>query len=117
MFDAWFIHACTISRNAATETDDYRADLKGFAVVATGVPCRMKISQMRNLVPDLGEGPVLTRYQCYLAAGTDVQPGDQVGTVVDEEGESIAGVYKVESVFKRRARTVRHVTVELSRMR
>lgn len=117
MFNVWFIHRCTIERNQSDVDDDYRSTTQDWRPVASATPCRMKITQVRNPLPDLGEGPMIPRYQCFVGPGVDVRDGDRVVSVVDEEGNDIEGVFKVEARLARRAMAVRHITLELSRVR
>jgi len=117
MFDAWFVHTCTIERNQSDVDDDYRATMQGWQPVASSVPCRLKITLVRNALPYLGEGAMIPRYQCFVAPGTDVRNNDRIVDVVDEAGDSIEGVYKIEAKLPRRSMTVRHITLELSKVR
>lgn len=117
MIDSWLIHTCTIQRDQSVVDDDYRADVPDYADHKTGVKCRLVVKSKRSLLPELGERPVITTYKLLLPAGTDVEASDQITNVVDEEGDAISGTFSIAAgPHKRRARAVRHISLELEKI-
>jgi hypothetical protein len=62
------------------------------------------------------ERPVVTVDLLLVPAGTDVQQGDRVVTIVDETGATEAGVFKIKQVIVRRGRAVRHISLVLEKV-
>lgn len=112
--DAWLIHTCTIERSLTYAEDDYNAALGEFGARASGVRCRMVV-KMVQMPLGLGENPVIPSYRLFLPAGTDINEGDRVVDVLDEQGESLGTAWDVQQVLVRRSRYVKHITAHVER--
>lgn len=116
--DSHLIHTCSIERSRST-TDSYKAEQllwpPDIPPHLVEVPCRLVIKEQRVGDSAFAERPVITTYRLLLAAGVDVRQRDRITTIRDEEGLVDAGPFRVEEVMKRRARTVRHISLLLER--
>lgn len=114
--DSWLIHTCTIERDQTDFDDNYNADVADFMPSQSGVRCRMVVKMVRSpLGGGLGENPVLPSYRLFLPASVDIHEGDQVTTVLDEQGDAIGSVWDVDQVLVRRGQAKMHVTVHLEK--
>jgi hypothetical protein len=113
--DSQLIHTCTVQR-ATTTRDALNAEVRTWGTVATNVRCRLVIKTQRVGDSAFAERPVVTTHRLLVPAGrTDVQQGDRVITVVDEEGTVDSGPFAILEVMKRRGRAVKHISLLLER--
>lgn len=80
------------------------------------VRCRLVIKDQRVADTAFAERPIVTTYLLLLPAGTDVRQRDRIANITDAAGTVDAGPFRVEKVRKRRARAVRHISLELERL-
>lgn len=116
MIEAHFIHSCTIER-ATISLDDHGADVATWHAVVESVRCRLVVKDQRAGINELAERPIITTYRVLLPAYTTVQPGDRITNVYDERGVIDPGPYRIETILPRRARSQRHISVLLERVK
>lgn len=114
--DRHLIHRCDIERGRSIQ-DAYNHEVTTWHTHLTGVRCRLVAKAQRVADSVSGEFPVVNSYLLLLPTGTDVTIGDRVSNVVDEANETDTSSYRIESVLKRRARAVRHISVVLEKVR
>jgi hypothetical protein len=113
--DAHFIHRCEIQRGVS-QKDPYHNDAPPvWSTLASDVPCRLVLKAQRIFSTDTAQQVEITKYLLLLPAGTDITEDDRVVSLVDETGAT-DGPFGVLSVLPRRARAVRHISVELERI-
>lgn len=112
--DSHLLHTCSIQRATLTK-DALNAEVKTWVGFATAVRCRLVIRAQRVGDTAFAERPIVTTHRLLIPAGTNVQQGDRIVNVVDEEGTTDAGPFAILEVMKRRGRTVRHVSLLLER--
>jgi hypothetical protein len=112
--DSQLIHTCTMQR---ATTSQRRAQRRGedLGHVATNVRCRLVIKRpSASAIRPLPSGPS-SPASLLVPARTDVQQGDRMITVVDEEGTVDSGPFAILEVMKRRGRAVKHISLLLER--
>jgi hypothetical protein len=110
--DSHFIHRCDIQRGVS-QVDPYHNEAPPvWSALVSDVPCRLVMKAQRIFATDTAQQVEITKYLLLLPAGTDVTEDDCISELVDETGAT-TGTYKVLSVLPRRARSVRHISVEL----
>lgn len=114
--DAHMIHTCTIQRPSAS-LDSLGDDVPAWADLAVGERCRLVIKDQRVPASEMAERPVITTYTLFVGPRAGIRQGDRVVNVVYEDGTVEAGPFRADSILPRRARSVRHVTVRLERIK
>jgi hypothetical protein len=114
--DSHLIHTCAIKR-PRVERDSYNASKETLYSHLTDQVCRLVTKSERVPMGELAEKPVVTTYLLMLPAYTDVRPGDQIHSLVDEQGTAMAGTFRIDEVLPRRARAQRHISLRLERIR
>jgi hypothetical protein len=116
---AHLLDRCTI-RRPAPQPDGYGEDDSerggGWEPVAEDEPCRLVVTEQRVGEQPWAERPVLTTYRLLLRARADVRPGDRIESVVLADGTADGLTYRIESVLKRRARAMHHVSCRLEKV-
>lgn len=114
--DSHLIHRCDVARATEAE-DEYNETVRVFAPHLSSVACRLVEKQEREAPSEMAEGALITIYLLLLPAGTDITEDDQISSITFEDGTTDEHVYTVESIATRRARTARHVSAQLERVR
>lgn len=114
--DSHFIHTCDVLRGTATE-DEYNEPATVYGAHLEDVRCRLVEKSEREADSESASNPLITTYLLLLPAGTDVTEHDQITNIVYEDGTTDARTFTVEAVTSRRARTVRHMSLQLERIR
>ena len=113
--DAHLIHRCTVERGTL-RTDIYRTEQRVYAPHLTDVACRLVIRSQRQFGDVNAQFVVVTVYKLLVRPGVDIQEGDRIAGLVYEDGTLVRETFTVRAILPRRARTVRHVTLELERV-
>jgi hypothetical protein len=58
-----------------------------------------------------------TTYTLLLPSSADIQDKDRITRIVLEDGTENPGSFVVEAILPRRGKTVRHISVELKRIK
>lgn len=115
--DQHLIHLCDIER--PTETTDPLGNRQltwPDSPQQSDCHCRLVVKEEQIMTDNRAELARVTRYRMLLPPATDVQEGDRISNVRDENGDEIAGTWTVLAILPRRARVERHRTVELRRV-
>lgn len=122
--DSHLIHQCEIQRGRAT-TDSYGAERvrwpPDIPAHLTDVFCRLIIKDQRVGDGAFAERPIVTTYTLLVppqhqGKAIDIRQGDRAANIRDEEGMVEAGPFRIDSIKKRRARAVRHISLLLERV-
>jgi hypothetical protein len=113
--DSHLIHQCDIER-ATTVRNAYNKSKQNWAANVLDVRCRF-IEKAQRRTPDiLGEQPITTQYLLLVTPGTDVQAGDRAVNIRYEDGSIDAGPYRIDAIRRRRARSLRHLSLEMEKV-
>lgn len=112
---AHFIHTCDVQR-ATTTQDALKADVRTWATLTEGVRCRRVTKAQRVADSATGEYPIVTSDLLLLPAGTDIRVGDRIVNIVADSATD-PGPFRIEAVLHRRARSQRHISVQLEKVR
>jgi hypothetical protein len=110
------IHLCDIQRSTETQ-DEYNETERTYASHLSNVRFRLVEKTERETPSEFGEGALITVYLGLMAPGTDVDEDDRLVNIRFEDGTIDNHTYTVEHKLTRRARTVRHISLQLERVR
>lgn len=119
---AHLIHKCDIKRPSAPNQTSHKGNRKVMTTVVEGEPCRLVEKSQRVTDSATGEAATLTTYVMLFPPTADVQRGDQITNILDEQGDTImtandvAASYRIESLLTRRGRSARHKSAQLERV-
>ena len=115
-YAGWLAHTCTIQR-VAPVTNSYGADTYYWndtdKVTSWTESCRLVVKAERVPLSELAEKPVITTYTLLLLKDTALLHDDRVYNIVDEDGVSLGGPFKIEAILPRRAKRLHHVSALL----
>jgi len=113
--DGHLLHICTVQR-ATSVRDPYGNDRLTWSDWETNVMCRLVVRTQRVAMNALVQQAIVTTMLLLVQADTDVAEGDRITDMIFEDGDVDAGPWVVRAVLPRRARAVRHITLELERV-
>lgn len=115
----YFIHTCDIqeystARLATGELAKTWANKSG----QTAVDCRFVIKS-EKVASEGTSGQVITTYLMLLPAGTDVANENRIANVRRKKGNALvdAGPFQIEQVLPRNAKTERHISLMLEKVK
>jgi hypothetical protein len=116
-FGSFLIHTCRIERSYQTTTNAHGLGDKRGNVVSEDQRCRLVVKSERINRSELAEGMTITTYSLLLPSSVDIQDKDRITRIVLEDGTENPGSFVVEAILPRRGKTVRHISVELKRIK
>lgn len=108
------IHRCAVQRYA-TAAEGYGSK-RTAAAHLSDVHCRLQTKMQRAFNSLSGQWLVTTSYRLLVPYGTDVLAGDRITSVVDEDGNTVAGNWEVAGVLEKRGHATRHKSLELNKV-
>ncbi len=113
--DSHLIHVADFER-ATTVRNAYNKSKQNWALRLLDVRCRFVEKAQRRAPDILGEQPITTQYLLLVTAGTDVQAGDRAVNIRYEDGTVDAGPYRIDAIRRRRAKSLRHLSLEMEKV-
>lgn len=111
-----FIHKCDIKRPYSGAEDAHGLSDNSEAFVASGVRFRLVEKEQRIWKSEEAEAAVITVYKGFFSPGVDLEERDHLVNVILEDGTKVDEKYIIKKILTRRARSARHLSVELKRI-
>lgn len=111
-----FIHKCDIQRPYSGTENAHGLSEESLGFVASGVRFRLVEKEQRIWKSEEAEAVVITVYKGFFSPGVDLEERDELVNVILENGAEVDEKYLIQKILTRRARSARHISVELKRI-